>query len=401
MSIRVSRQAAARFLLASQGLLEADDLAPWRDELSGPDGTLEAVRRLECIQVDPVSLVSQNQHLVLWNRVRDYHPEQLDGLLGAGRVFEHEANARCVIPMEEYPLFRPRMRHYRALAWERRAELGEAPERILREITDLGPRTSREIESDERVVAYWDAVPRTKATSFAFELLWESGELMVTGRRGLEKVYDIPERVVPADLCVKAEETNDEEAARGLLDKYFRALRLFDVGDFRFGWQRMPTTERRALVDGAVRDGRLVEVEIEEVRRRYYVLSQDVDRLREFDRPGLDVSPRVFLVSPLDNLLWRRERLADVFGFEYTWEIYIPASKRRYGAYTMPIVRGDRIIGRVCPRADRKQGLLVVEGIWFEEGAANDQGVSDALLRLAEFAGLQEVSWIRTGGPPD
>ncbi|MEW6227132.1 MAG: crosslink repair DNA glycosylase YcaQ family protein [Bacillota bacterium] len=389
--IQVSRRAAARFVLAKQGLLEADGLRLWRDELTGVEGVLAAVRRLECVQIDPVSLVERNHHLVLRNRVGGYQQDQLDALLSSGRVFEHWANARCFLPMEDYPVFRWQMRRLAEEQQSRRGKLGDIPDRIVAEIRESGPRSSREIESDEKVVGYWDSAPRTKATSLALELLWEAGDLMIARRNGIEKVYDVPERLVPSELRSEALEMSEDGACRTLLDKYYRAYRLLDTEDFRFGWRKMPAAERRDVVARQVAAGELVPVEVEGVRRQYCALAADVPLLRHLGDPEVEVVPNVFILPPLDNVLWRRERLADLFGFDYTWEIYIPQAKRRFGAYAVPVLRGDRFAGRVNLRHDREAGALVVEGVWLDDGARLSADIEKALFDLAAFVGAGEV----------
>jgi uncharacterized protein YcaQ len=352
---------------------------------------MAAIRRLECVQIDPVSLVDRNHHLVLRSRVGGYRPEQLDTVLASGQVFEHWANARCFLPVEEYPVFWWRMRHFAKEHEELRKKLGGVPERIVAEIHATGPRTSRQIESDEKVVGYWDSeLPKTKATSLALELLWECGELMIARREGAEKVYDLAERIVSEVLRGQTQEISEDEALRALLDKYCRAFGLFDLGDFRFGWRKIPASERRTLVDQRLAVGELVPVEIEGVRRKYYALGRDEGLLRRVNDPELEVVPNVSLLPPLDNLLWRRERLIDIFGFDYTWEIYLPPARRRFGPYVMPILRGDRFIGRINPRLDRERGALVIEGLWLEKGSeevlvSGAVPVSGAVLVNGEF----------------
>ncbi|MFZ5923897.1 MAG: DNA glycosylase AlkZ-like family protein [Bacillota bacterium] len=234
------------------------------------------------------------------------------------------------------PISSVRSRIDSASAWEMSSGLGgrstREKERQPRPL-GCGPRSSREIESDEKVVGYWDSAPRTKATSLALELLWEAGDLMIARRNGIEKVYDVPERLVPSELRSEALEMSEDEVCRTLLDKYYRAYRLLDTGDFRFGWRKMPAAERRDVVARQVAEGELVPVEVEGVRRQYYALAADAPLLRHLDDPELEVVPNVFILPPLDNVLWRRERLADLFGFDYTWEIYISQAKRRFGAY--------------------------------------------------------------------
>ncbi len=169
-----------------------------------------------------------------------------------------------------------------------------------------------------------------------------------------------------------------------LLRKYLRAYGVVDAGDPRFGWRRQPAPERRALVDRLVADGELAPVEVEGVRRRYYVLSELLPLLHALAEA--DVAPDVYLLPPLDNVLWRRERVVDLFRFDYTWEIYVKPSRRRFGPYTMPVLEGDRFIGRLDARLDRAERTLYVDRLTLEPGTeaspqrlARVQGAIEAL----------------------
>jgi uncharacterized protein YcaQ len=191
------------------------------------------------------------------------------------------------------------------------------------------------------------------------------------------------------------------DADAALLDKYLRAYRIFDLGDFRFGWRRIPAPERRRIVGRYIDEGTIVPLEVTGVKRRYFALAEDVERIRRHERDaGAFSADHVRFLAPLDNLLWRRERLADLFDFTYTWEIYTPAHKRRFGYYTMPILAGDRLIGRMDPRLDRTRGRLVVQALHLESGVkatpALRRALRGALDAFAAFHGAGEVTVERT-----
>lgn len=187
-----------------------------------------------------------------------------------------------------------------------------------------------------------------------------------------------------------------------LLDKYMRAYRLADLGDFRFGWQTYTAARRRELAEEKVAAGEWVEVAIEGVRRRYYALAADRPLLEAAE--GWEPRPAVRFIAPLDNLLWRRPRLQDLFDFDYTWEVYTPAAKRRYGYYAMPILHGDRLIGRMDPRLDRQRGVLLVNRLQLEPEAAGDvrvrRRVERALHEFARWHGAGEVRILQLDPAP-
>ena len=362
---------------------------------------LREIRRLEVVQLDPVAAVERNQHLVLANRLRGYRPAMLETLLTHRRIFEYWANAACVIPIEDYWMFagvRARLR--RGLREERRL-LQKPAARVLRELGQRGPQPSRAFATDERIAGYWDNKgPKTKATSHALNVLWDTGEVMVVRREGVERYFDLPEKVVPPDVLRHAAAVPVADADAALLDKYLRAYRVFELGDFRFGWRKIPAPQRREIIAGRVRRGDVVALTIDGVQRQYYALARDLPALRRHDRAargerGWPDRPIRFL-PPLDNLLWRRERLADLFGFAYVWEIYVPAHKRKFGYYTMPILAGDRLIGRMDPRLNRAHRRLEVRVLPFEPGVrvtrALRGNVEAALERFARFHGGADLA---------
>jgi len=464
--VQVSKVAARRFLLFTQGLLEVPGvIRPWVKELRGQSGLLKALERLEAVQLDPIAVVERNHHLVLRNRVGGYRPEMLDGLFAAGKAFEYLANARCVLPMRDLPDFWPIMLAARRLP--ARAALAGSMTEVLRRLREEGPLPPRALGNDgPRLmgIGYNPPDKASKASGRAIDLLWLGGEIFVARREGNEKWYDLAERVVPRDVVARLpgdvmhlrspllwdyvlgsqrgggrsgsdaapglagadlswrESTRqviegdvsrpwsapdvgegDAEWQRFLLDKYMRAYRLVDLGDFRFGWQSYPASKRRALAEEKVASGEWVEVAVEGVRRRYFVLAED--------RPFLEMaedwlpSRTVRFLAPLDNLLWRRERLRDLFDFDYTWEVYIPAARRRFGYYAMPILFGDRLIGCIDPKLDRKNGVLVVNRLFLNPatspgvnvGVPDRRGLRRALEKaLHDFArwhGVEEVRW--------
>ena len=383
-ALALTPRGVRRFLLEA---LDLDHDGAYHPGRTTPAHVLREIRRLEAVQIDPVAAVERNQHLVLANRLRGYRPAMLDTLLEQRRIFEYWANAACVIPIEDYWMFagvRARMR--RADARERAVLRGPGA-RVLRELERNGPMPSRAFLADRRIAGYWDNQgPRTKATSHALNVLWYRGEVMVVRREGVERYFDLPQRVVPPGVLQHAQRVSGAEADEALMDKYLRAYQIFEVGDFRFGWRKIPAPQRRRVVDERVRSGDVIPLGVEGVRRPYYTLAGNLGALRRHDREaraerGWPDRPIRFL-SPLDNLLWRRERLADLFGFAYVWEIYTPAQRRKFGYYTMPILAGDRLIGRMDPRLDRAKRRMEVRLFAFEP----DVRVTQALRRNIEAA---------------
>ncbi|MDQ6421691.1 crosslink repair DNA glycosylase YcaQ family protein [Paenibacillus sp. LHD-117] len=364
MAIQVSKRALRRFLLETQLLLEPRK-ALTDQGLNGKRLVRDVIGRLECVQIDPVSAVRPNQHLVLAARIPGYEPRLLNELLREHEVFEYFANAACVIPMEDYPLFEPareRMRHHTTSAIE---ELRTVAEQVLDRLRKEGPLPAKAFESNERVHGYWDNVKaKTKASSHAINLLSDAALIRIVGREGNQRLFDVTDRSVPGELLQAAEKMSAEEAQHLMMLKYFRAYRVFEPSDPRFGWQRLNAAERRNAVERYVNSGVLTPVEVEGLKQLYYVLSSDVERVMAHQHTirdeGKEGDAAISFLPPLDNLLWSRKRLVDLFDFEYRWEMYTPAIKRKYGYYAMPILAGDRLIGRMDPRLNDKEKHLDV-----------------------------------------
>ncbi|MCM3628328.1 winged helix DNA-binding domain-containing protein [Paenibacillus glycanilyticus] len=370
--IHTTKRALRRFLLETQLLLQ-----PRINAEAGKEQVLDVIRLLECLQIDPVAAVRANQHLVMSARMASYEPSMLNDLLSDHRVFEYFANAACIIPMEHYPIFEPtrlRIREHVSSALE---ALQPVPEQVMDKLRDEGPLPARAFESEARVHGYWEntnAKAKTKATSHAINLLTDAAHIRIVGREGNQRLFDLTSRSVPAELLETAGELDREEAERLMLLKYFRAYRVFEPSDSRFGWLRLSAAQRRDAIQQFIQCGIVTEVKVEGLKHSYYVLASDAERVLahhhaadEWQDSRIEAEPdEITFLPPLDNLLWSRKRLEDLFDFEYRWEIYTPADKRKYGYYAMPILAGDRLIGRMDPRLDRKENVLKVELLQFE-----------------------------------
>ncbi len=424
--LRISKATARRVLLARQGLLSAPASAPWRTALTGPTGALEAIERLGALQLDPVAVVERCHHLALHARVKSYKPAWFDGLFAKGALFEYLANARCALPMGALPDFWPIMLQARANATEGREALAESVAEILeatrrqrhvrpREVGNAGPRLMG--------MGYSAPDEESKATGRAIDLLWLGGQLFVSRRDGAEKWYARPEKVVPSAIWSTLPDHGEPPASTGtsarpwaapvmrkgyapwtdmLMHRYLNAYTLGDPGDFRFGWQKLSAAERKAWLEAAAERGEVVSISVDGAKRHYWALAAVADLLTaaESNPAAWEPEPEVRILPPLDNLLWHRPRLADLFGFDYVWEVYIPPAKRRYGAFTMPILEGDRLIGRIDPRMDRARERLVLQLVQLEPGVRPDRSrlarLARELHRFARFHGAREIELVRT-----
>ncbi|MBP3964047.1 winged helix-turn-helix domain-containing protein [Paenibacillus lignilyticus] len=368
--IQTTKRALRRFLLEKQLLLDSQP-SSMNVNATMPQRVLDVIRQLECIQIDPVAAVRPNQHLALSARIPGYEPDALNVLLSSNEVFEYMANAACIIPMSDYPFFEPTRQRLRENIQPHLDQIAPVVEQVLQRLEMEGPLSAKSFDSSERVHGYWDNVnvnAKTKATSHALNLLTDAAQIRIVGREGNQRRFHLTSQTVPARLIQQAENIDEQVALEAMLLKYFRAYRVFDASDPRLGWQRLRASERRETIDSHIREGIVSPVDVTGLDKPYYILAEDMERLlahideeRELPHYEEDADATVHFLPPLDNLLWSRKRLTDLFEFDYRWEIYTPAVKRTYGYYAMPILAGDRFIGRMDPRLDKKQGQLTVE----------------------------------------
>lgn len=375
----ISKEAAQSFLVSRQGF----------SSRKGKIGALEAVRRLQCIQTDPISVVHRNQHLVLNSRVVDYRVSCLYDLLYKDRaVFEYWCNEKSIVPIEDFPYFRYRMQNpieFHSPFFERikakREQLKSQISEVLAMIKKEGPLSSR----DFKRMMIMDG----KVATNVLNLLWDCGELMIHHVEGNRRYFDLTERVLPSKI--KMSPMSREEYTSFMVKKYMRAYRLVDTRDWRFGWLPMKASERKVIVDKMMKEGKIFPVKIEDVKHVYYVLEEYLSALEDGEAPS---DEEVYFIAPLDNLLWNRRMISEIFYFDYAWEVYKVPEKRKYGYYVMPILQGTKFIGRLDPKLDRKHRKMIVNSLLLEDKCIEKTFVTqlaDALTKFCRFHDATEV----------
>src|SRR5215510_5857076 len=318
----------------------------------------------------------------------------LDDLVhGKRELFEYWGHAACFLPTDLYPLMRWRMENqidgWRGLDGNRLKHM----EAVFAEVAERGPISAGELSIGGKSRGSWWGWSKGKA---AIEHLWRQGRVAIAGRRNFERLYDLPERVLPRAI-LRARAVPAAEAKKELLVRAVRAMgvgtarhvtRYFQVDDW---WDRSSANGRRApaethrLFDELVEEGRLEAVGVEGWRQPAYVI------------PGARVPRSVearAIVSPFDPLMWERRWTKDVFGFDYQIEIYVPAPKRIYGYYVLPFVFGDRFGARVDLKADRRASRLLVHAAYLEDGRDAKPvaaALADELRSLATWQGLESI----------
>jgi uncharacterized protein YcaQ len=373
----VSVTAIRRLAIAAQGYAARSR--------RGTTAEVEAtVRRLSCVQLDSISTVERSHRIALGCRVGAYPREAVTRLLARGRLIEYWAHEACLLPAEDWPLFRPAMQ-----AGGRRwyGEIDRTHphlrEHVLAEIRERGPLGSRHFDGAARKGEMWGWKPAKQM----LELLWNHGELVVSGRQGFQRLYDLPERVLPASILDAASPPEPER----LRELALRAVRargaLTEPGVVEHWRLKGGTTRIRPAVDALVADGLLERHAVEDGGPTVLVPAGT-----ELDRPAPTAA---VLLSPFDNLLWDRPFARRMLGFDHLIEVYKPAHERRFGYYVLPLLRGDRIVGRVDLKSERASGELVVRAFHREDGVrrsgALDDALDMALDRLRRVIGLESV----------
>ena len=373
----IGTTAVRRIAIAAQGY-------SGRFRRAGPEDVETAIGRLSCVQLDSISTVDRSHRLALSSRIGAYPPAAVSELLASGRIFEYWAHEACLLPVADWPLFRPAMQNG-GREWYGKVERTHPHlrEEILGEIAARGPLGSRHFEGSAGG-GMWNWKP-AKAM---LELLWNHGDLVVGGRQGFQRLYDLPERVLPAKVLA-APVPPEPERLRELALRAVRARGALTESGIVEHWRlRGGAATVRPTVATLVEDGLL---------RRLAVDDGGADVLVD---AGTDLAPSApraaVLLSPFDNLLWDRPFARRILGFDHLIEVYKPQPQRRYGYYVLPFLRGDRIAGRVDLKSERAEGTLVVKAFHREEGvrpsAALDDALDGALHRLARSIGLEQVS---------
>jgi uncharacterized protein len=391
--MKVTAEAARRFLVARHLL------APARSLEGGPNAVLAVFRRLGSVQFDPLAVAGRNHDLVLHARVADYDPAWCELLYERREVFEAYNKGLSFVPTSEYPWFRVTLSQgpRRILA-----ENHDVAEHVLERIRAEGPLSALDFERERGSTVDWFGAP-TNVVRAVLEAYSVTGVLGLARRDGNRRYYDLLEQLLPHDVLERKVPLK-EQLRHKMLSRY-RAHGLLGVGgggDIFAGLgpakphpDRPELPGRSALRDELTEDGELVPVEVEGVRGKRFVLREEVELLERPPEPP----PSVAFLPPFDPLVWDRGLLGSLFGFDYVWELFVPPAKRRWGWYVLPIVFGDRLVGRIEPRIDRDEASVRVLDLWWEDGfdARRTDGFVDAmraaLRAYLDFAGASRLEW--------
>jgi uncharacterized protein YcaQ len=382
--INLTLDEARRFLLRQQFLNSPRSL-------HGKSGITTLFQRLGCIQFDPVNIVGTNPNVVLQSRVADFKTALLDEMLYSDRsLWDGFDKVMSIYQSNDWPYFsrrRDRMTQYYGNPQRENMRLAD---KVMQTIREAGPVSSLDFDHTEKTDWHWGPTRLARAT---LESLFFMGMLGIHHRTGTRRSFDLVERLLPDELLslsdpnITLEDYQDWHVLRRIGSMGFSDA---GAGDKWLGILNSKTKERQASINRLVEKRLLEEANIEGFsRQKFYFRTTDLPLLTRSDESN---PPEVVFLSPLDNMLWDRRRLKDLFNFEYTWEVYVPVSKRKYGHYTMPILYGDRFIARFDPILDRKKHQLVIQNWWWENGSQPDGEMVNALQKaFSAFAAYLNV----------
>ena len=391
--MKVAAEAARRFLVAHHAL------APARSLEGGLDAVLEVFRRLGSIQFDPLAVAGRTHDLVLHARVADYDPAWCDLLYERREIFEAFNKGLSFVPTAEFPWFRGVLTRNAPRVLSENADVAA---RVLERIRADGPLSALDFERERGATTDWFGLP-TNTVKAVLEAYVLTGVLGLARRDGNRRYYDLLERLLPADILAR-EVPLPEQLRHKLLSRY-RAHGLLGVSGANDVFSGIGTAKpdprfpespgRNALREELVERGELVPVQVEGVTGRRFVLREEVAHLEAPSQPA----PSVALLPPFDALVWDRRLLGELFGFDYVWELFIPPDRRRWGWYVLPILFGDRFVGRIEPRIDSAQSRVEIVDLWWEDGFAPSRAdgfvdaMGDALRAYLRFARADRLEW--------
>ncbi|MEM7182973.1 MAG: crosslink repair DNA glycosylase YcaQ family protein [Spirochaetota bacterium] len=358
---KISRLQARTLALTSQGLTSKNPFG------KGKQAVVKMLQHLSYVQIDSISVIERAHHHVIWTRIPGYNPEMLDDLQTQERkVFEYWSHAAAYLPIEDFRFCLPRMQDYASgkKHWfsQDRAMMQEVLHRIKRE----GPLLAKDFQgTHKKAQGWWDWKPAKKA----LEQLFMEGKLLVVGRKNFQKVYDIAERVLPEGTNLQT--PSKLEMAEYLVRRTLRAhgiAREKEMAYLRTGMQQ----EVKLVLEDLLQEGILVALTVKGLADEVYYAFADTVEALDKKKP----KKRVLLLSPFDNFIIQRKRIELLFGFQYQIECYVPAAKRQYGYFCLPILWGDSLVGRVDLKANRKDKQLLVQNLVLQ----SDFKVDDVFL---------------------
>ena len=377
---KLSGKEARRLALISQGLHQRKPFG------HGLDGVARAIRQLGYVQLDTISVVNRAHHHILWSRVPDYKLNALYELQETHRrIFEYWSHAAAFLPIEDYRFTLPQVQLFRdgKDGWPNVEK--KVKKLVMERIREEGPLMARDFQSSGKKPSgsWWEWRP----AKLALQRLFFEGELMARHRKGFQRVYDLTERVLPGDVDTRMPSTDDY--ADYLIRQTLRAQGLAAASQMSYlrrGMGKPVINRLKALEE----DGQVVQVRYPGMQQQYFALPESLEHVS-----GKRLMQSMRILSPFDNCVIQRKRTLELFAFDYQIECYVPGPKRKYGYFCLPLQFGDRLVGRIDAKADRKAGILRIIHLFLEHSMAEDLFVAACIPAIQRFAKFHDCPEIR------
>ncbi len=386
--LQLSKKEAKTYLLLKQGLLG-------KRRFSGKEGAFEFIRQAGCIQFDPIDICGRNPELVLFSRVEGFRKEMLYELLYEDRrLIDYYDKKLSIFSVSDWPCFSRNRNYYR--------ENGRAKDRIdemekgmLDALRVMGTATAKELDNGENILWYWGS--STKMAIAALETLFGRGQVVIHHKKGVNKVYCLPEAVLDRDILISPDpNTGEEDYIQWHLKRRIASVGLLwnRPSDALMDIMGLNAEKRDRAFRSLLEKGELIALEVEGIKETLYCLSEDLPYLLDAES-GKAFLKRAELLAPLDNMLWDRKLVQALFDFDYKWEIYTPREKRKYGHYTLPLLYGTDFLGRAEIVRDRERNTLIVKRFWPEDKKRmTKQGEKSILSLLKRFSSFHQCGEI-------
>ncbi|HBL83318.1 MAG: hypothetical protein A2Y17_05495 [Clostridiales bacterium GWF2_38_85] len=399
--ITLSNRQARQLMLLKHGLLG-------EYKFVGKQGALDFIHQVGCIQFDPVDSCGKNAELTLQSRVKGFTKQTLNELLYIDRrLVDYPDKNLSIIPVENWPYFA----RYRQSAKESGLRFDGLAELEAQAIDYL--KTNSPVNSDELPISgsiHWHSSihwsggwnGNTNAARAVLEQLYSTGELVIHHKNGTRKYYDLAKKYIPAELLIADDPLPDE-----FEHQKWRVLRR--IGAVGLLWNRpsdawlniwgLKSRQRNEVFKELLDEGKILEIKVEDLKDNLFCRAEDLSLIETVLQKD-KFKPRCELIAPLDCMMWDRKLIRALFGFDYTWEIYTPADKRKYGFYVLPLLYCDNFIGRLESVANKKTSTLTVKNIWYEDSVKQNNIIRTAIEKcIKRFAKFNECNKINTNGP--
>ena len=386
--IYLTKSQARKFLLAKQGLS-----GPKRYQ--GEEGILAYIRSVGSLQFDPVDVCGKNSEIILQSRVADFTKDSLNNLLYTKRqLIDFFDKNLCIFPIEDWPYLAPYfIKNHPDYVYQSPSEIEQMKPIIRRLIKKQGHISASQVEDDKRTIWHWSVA--TSLARATLETMYFAGELIIHHKTGTIKSYAFAKDHLPTEISkVKKAFKNEEQRHRWLVERRIKAIgMLWNKASDAWLGTKLNTSQRNAAFSSLLKDNSIFAVEVEGINETLYISESDRPLLQEV-LANKKSPERTELIAPFDCLLWDRKLIAAIFDFFYKWEIYTPVNKRKYGPYTLPILQGERFIGRID--VQRQKPRLIVNEFYPEDHFVftekNRRAINNCLKRFAVFNDCLEVS---------